>query len=482
MSTPPGNDLHQINVSGGYTLLAKTRLAGNLSYARNTQNQGYAVDAFMLVPASTAAGNALASPNALVVNTHADLKLTDQTIRNLALTAGLRYDLRDNRTASNIYNFFAIDGAHPANYPNTPLSIRKTQLELAGDYRIRKDQNLRLAYIHDDTSRWCGQYAVNAGYPAGTNCVVARSAREDKVEATYRIKAYESLNLRVGYAYSKRTTAFDTDARAAFLSVNGGAAGQNAGDFPGFHPFLDANRKQHAFKASASWEVNEMLSVGLGGRFTGDTYDTQYGIQNGNTWSLNLDSALRYSENGTLTAYATQQHMERTMTDLQRSPTAALLPAGPAAVAVPGGANWTDKLKNDDLTLGVGVRHAGLMAGKLELAGDASYSWSRSQYDNQLNYATTTTLGASCSAPNILSCGSTPDIKINIIQFKFSAIYQVDKQSKVALRYLSQHFAGEDYYYNGYQLGFTPTALMPTNQQIGNHHVNVISASYIHSF
>ncbi len=42
MSTPPSNQLHQLNLTGGYAMSSATRLAGGLSYSRNTQNESYA--------------------------------------------------------------------------------------------------------------------------------------------------------------------------------------------------------------------------------------------------------------------------------------------------------------------------------------------------------------------------------------------------------------------------------------------------------
>ena len=488
MSTAPGNDLHQFNLSGGYALLAKTKLAGNLSYARNTQNQGYVVDQFMYVPASAALGNSMTSANALVVNTHADVKVTDQTFKDTTLTAGYKYDLRNNRTASNIYNFFAIDGANIANYPNTPLSIKKQQFEVSADYRIKKDHHLRVAFTHDDTNRWCGQYAVNAGYPAGTNCVVAQSAKEQKIDATYRFKPFDSVNVRVGYSQGTRLTNYDTLARAAMIGAKGNIAGvgapggTNAGDFLGFHPLLDANRTQRILKGNVNWDVNDQINLGIGGRYTADLYGATYGLDNGNSWSVNLDAAYRYTENGTVTGYVSQQHMERTMTDLQNVTPTGTAVSGVGAIRVPLYGTWTDRLKNDDVTFGIGVKHTGLMAGKLDLTGDVSQSRATSAYSNMLNYATTSSIGLTCFDPAFLSCGDTPVVKITITQLKLNGTYQLDKKSRINLMYRFQRLGGTDYYYNGYQLGLNPTQVMPTNQQLGNHAVSVLAASYIYSF
>lgn len=282
--------------------------------------------------------------------------------------------LGDEGTASNIYNFVSIDGGNIANYPNTPLSFRKSQFEAAGDYRLAKNQHVRVAYTHEDISRWCNQYAANAGYPPDTNCVVAKGSIEDKLNATYR-----------------------------------------------------------------------------------------------------------YSETGSLSSYVTQQHRDRAMTDQQRTSTSGAA-ATATVIAVPAGATWSDKLTDDDVTVGLGVKHTGLLNGKLDLSGDASYSLVKSGYTTPFNYATTTLTGLTCADPTFFSRGSTPDVKTTISQLQFTGTYQIDKKAKVALRYIYQRMSGADYYYNGYQLGFTPTQVMPTNQQLGNYSVNVISLSYIYSF
>ena len=207
-----------------------------------------------------------ASLNGAVATIHADLKLTDQTTKNLVLSAGIKYDNRDNRTSSNIYNSRAIDGGNIYNYPNTPLSIKKTQVEVAGDYRVDPRQKIRLALNYDQTDRQCNQFAVggaNPAYAAGTNCVTATSTRDPKFSATYRLKANDDLNLNVGYGFSARRTSYDENARAAMIDIGGNypllpatTTGLNAGDWRGFHPFFEASRNQNMLKAGANWQAN----------------------------------------------------------------------------------------------------------------------------------------------------------------------------------------------------------------------------------
>ena len=506
MSTAPSNQLHQLNMNGGYDFTSKTKLTGGLSFARNTQNDAFVADSYSMVTAAPQA-----SLNGLVNTYHADMKLINQTTKDLALSAGMKFDERNDQTASNFYNFNALDGsaAHIANFPNTPYSNRKTQWELAGDYRLDSDQHLRLAYNREDVRRWCNQYAVGglglypgtAGvnfYPAGTDCVVATGSHDDKLSGTYKLRVNEDVNLNVGYSYANRVTTSDPYAITARIGLNGNpnlatapntgntlVQGLNAGDFLGFYPYFDASRKEQILKAGANWQTTERLSLGLTGKYTDDKYDSLYGVQNGNSWSVNLDATYGYSENGSLSAYMTQQHKQRGMTDLYRSPTtlaSGTYGGSATALNIPSGATWTDQLKDDDTTIGIGAKQKGLMRGKLELAGDLTYTLGKSSYNTQFNYAAATSAGLTCASAQFLTCGPLPEVNNQVTQFKFTGKYQLDKSSKVAFGYLYQHMKSTDYYYNGLQAGYTPSALMPTNQQSPNYTVNVIAASYIYNF
>lgn len=496
MGTPPSTDLHQFNLTGGYAFSKRTKLAGGLSYSRNTQNTAYAYD--NITPTVMVTPSPTSSLNGSVVNTHADMKLTDQTTRDLTLSGGLKYDHRDNRTASNIYNFNAISGGNTANYPNAPLSIKKTQLELAGDYRLTTMQKVRLAFNHDDTHRQCDQYAVGGGTPAyapGTDCVTVPRTKEDKLGATYRLKAAEGVNLNAGYSYSDRRSERDLNARAPMIGLDGnptaasiastatgGITGLNGGEFRGFNPFFEASRKQNMLKGGANWEPIDPLSFGVSGRLTADHYDTTYGMQKGRTWSLNFDGTYIYRENGSITAYVTQQERTRDMTNDQRSPLSAPVAASATAIAIPAGATWSNSLKDTDTTVGLNARQGGLMGGRLELLGGATYSVTKTAYNTKLNYSTTTTGGLTCADPSIYTCVALPDITSKLFQFKFSGLYEVAKGSKVSVGYLYQRLKADDFYYYGLQAGFTPTSVLPTNQTAPSYSINMVFASFIQYF
>jgi MtrB/PioB family decaheme-associated outer membrane protein len=496
MSTPPSNQLHQFSLTGGYKLTNTTKLTGGLSYGRNTQDSGF-VDGTSMASANglmlTAAP--ATSLNGLVITEHADAKLTNQTTKDLRLAAGFKYDNRDNRTSSNIYNFYAIDGSNFAKYPNTPYSHRKYQIELAGDYRINPDQHLRVAYNHDDMKRSCDNYAsvIDTSNPAqkilyqpGTNCVVDTRTKEDKLSIGYKLKASDKVDLNAGYTYADRKTDYDQNAIVAMIGVRGGTIispitgaqgtirGLNGGDYQGFHPLFDASRKQQVLKGGVDFQATEQFSLGVNGRYTDDNYeDNPYGAQNGKSWNLNLDATYNYSDNGSIFAYISQDYRDRSINHVNRSnsTSSAYL--------------WSDKLKDQATTYGIGFKQGGLVGGKLDLKGDLSYSDAKSNYSSALYYTFLpggTTTSTTCAAAATLTCGSAPDIANKLTQFKLVGTYKVDKNSKVALGYIYQKLSSTDYFYNGYQYLYTPTGVMPTNQQSGSYSVNVVAASYIYSF
>jgi MtrB/PioB family decaheme-associated outer membrane protein len=251
-------------------------------------------------------------------------------------------------------------------------------------------------------------------------------------------------------------------------------------EFPGYRAFFDASRTEQLVKAGVNWEANDKLSLGLNGRYVDDRYDdSPLGVQKGNTWSANLDATYSYIENGSISAYMTQEHSQRDLTNEQRATT-----ANATRLAVLAGSTWSNKLHDNDSTLGLGVKQGGLMSGKLVLAGDLTYSLGKTGYDTQLNYTGTTLTPNfwTCSSTGLLSCGSTPDIKSELVILKVTGNYQVDKASKVALGYMFQKLKSDDYYYNFYQNGYTSTGNLPTNQQSGSYAVNVVTVSYSFMF
>ena len=470
LSTAPSNEFHQLNLSGGYAITPTRKLAGSISYGRNTQNDNFLNDSNQMQGPTGLPPQA--SLNGLVITQHADLKLTDQYSKELALSAGLKYNLRDNQTAANVYNFVDL-GDKTRTSVSTPMSNSKAQLELAGDYRIDKQQNVRVAYEHENINRWCNDPLSNnataaaksvapIGYYTVNSCVQIPKSQEDKLGVNYKNKVGEDISVNAGYSYSARVA----DVNASFYNpMQSNSEGFEA---YGYRAFFDASRNEQTAKVGANWQANEKLSLSASGRAAVDRYtDSALGVQSGWKASVNVDATYNYSDTATVSAYATQERRFRTLNNASTV----------SAVAVSSNV-WTNELLDDASTLGINFSKKGLVGGKLKIGGDLTYSLGNTNYSTAQPYSTTCA-NAAAAGP---TCGALPTISNEMWELKVSGTYQVDKASQVRLGYAYQKLNSNDYYFNAYQTGSTTTSLMPTDQQSPSYSVNSVFAAYIYSF
>ncbi len=466
MSTAPTNSLHQANLSGGYDFTPTTKLVGGFSYGYNTQNDSYAPTLIPQASGNTPNPYNMMQPNGLpasslnghVETTHGDLKLTNQSIKDLTLSAGFKYNERDNRTDSAIYLYKDLGNA-PYTGVNTPYSNKKTQWEVAAAYRLTNAQNLRLAYEREDIKRWCN------GVIGGAQCIASPTSDEDKVGLTYRLKAFDDVNFNAGYSFAKRNANFDHDF-VANTGIYGPTLGGtlNGRDVVGFIAYPYASRNQNMVKTGVNWQVTRKVDLSVNGNYKYDDYSATLGVQNGRSAGVNVDAAYNYEENSSVSAYWSWQKGERNMRN------------GSNGTQTVASTNiWTNQLEDNSNTVGLLTRNGGLMGGKLEILGDFSYALDTSGYSTQILYNPN---AGTCGLPNSLTCGALTPIKNELISLKLTGNYKVHKNGKIALAYIYQKLNSNDYFYNGQQFGYTPNRVMPTGLQEQSYAVNVVALSY----
>lgn len=472
LSTAPDNMFSQLNFTGGYALRPATKLTANYSYGRNTQNDAYAYDPALL-------SNGIAprtSLNGLVNTTNLSFKLVDSSIKDLTLSGSFRYNKRDNRSPSDVYNFFDIGHNTLRQIANLPYSHRKSQLEFAADYRIDKNQKLTLSVEDELMARWCNAFArtsATGNNPFGvTNCAVYPNSEDKKLNVTYNVTTSGGSTYKAGFVAAERRTAEDHTAMGPIgvTSVStGGLAYMNNGDTPGYKPWFEAQRKQRGIKLGASWPTTEQLTITTDGQYTHEYYpSSEYGVQRGDTVFFNLDGTYAVSEDTSMSAYGSWHMRTRSMHDNANS--------------VGLKQEWNQELKDYETVLGMTAKFNRLMKNKLDVVADFSVSLGRVTNFTQILYSSTATNMNNCDISNNLTCGYTPEINERAIRFKLSGDYKLDKESTVRLAYLYQNLSSNDYIYNIYQYSATPNSMMPTNQQAPRYSVHGLGASYIYTF
>ena len=215
MSSAPSNEFHQLTLTGGYDFSTSTHLVVDAALGRSSQNDNFLSDATTpVVPVSSA--------NALVISKNFSLKLTGRPVTALQLSAGYKFDERDNHTPVHTYQFsdnnqpLTVLAAFPGNAvvaqnanANLPYSKRVHRLDLDADYRLAKGQSVKAGYQFEKIDRWCDGSWID--------CTEAATTKENTLRLEYRNSVAESLSGRIGYEYAKRTV--DNYNENAFLSL-----------------------------------------------------------------------------------------------------------------------------------------------------------------------------------------------------------------------------------------------------------------------
>lgn len=362
-STAPSNTFQQLSLTGGYNVDRNTKLVVNAAYGRNTQNANFLTD-------YSTVGVPQPSLNGLVINKSLGLKLTSRPTRDWSFVAGYKYDLRDNRTPVNTYQYsdagetpaasasftgLGVSSSAPALRAqnvnaNRPYSKRVNQFNFDADYVVAKGQAIKAGIDWQKIDRWCSGSWID--------CVDAASTKETTARLEYRANALDNLSGRVGYAYSSRKVSnYNENAFLALvpyanvvpigqtisayqamvanglngygpmLGYNGGVlvngtffpnnnALSNAlygnnnriSELPGMRRYNMADRNRDKLRSSVNWQATDKLSLQGGLDYNLDDYDhSVYGLKKAKSWALNLDGAYAVSEDLSLSAYYTYE-------------------------------------------------------------------------------------------------------------------------------------------------------------------------------
>lgn len=361
MSSAPSNEFHQFSLTGGYKFSPTSKLVLYASYARNTQNDNFLLDA-----GNSPLGLPTSSLHGLVDWKAFNAKFTAKPMPGLNVVAGYKYDDRDNRTPVNTYEFYDAGepktGASPFNaalglpagtlgsniniYANRPYSKKLNQFNLEGDYAVARGNWLKAGYQYEQIERSCPGSWIN--------CADAPKTRENTLRVEWRSNSIEDLTARIGYARSERRVDYDENAWLALVPMannvpSGGATTSVLGFFQqtglgGFGPvapfvplqpgdlgiffpnnsalpqalygsrndiheiigmrrFNMADRKRDKVRSSVNWQASERVSVQGSLDFNKDDYTKSvFGLTESQSWALNLDGT--FAVNDTLSASA----------------------------------------------------------------------------------------------------------------------------------------------------------------------------------
>lgn len=490
LGTMPDNQSHQINASAGYTLNKDTRLSGSIALGRMTQNEQFLpytsqpIVGLLPLPAN--------SLNGKVNTTHVDLKLNSRLTQSVKLTAGYRYDDRDNRTPVNQYIYQAVDNTLLANYAgnatqstrrwNMPLSKTKQVLFGDLDFHLSRATTLKLGFDHD---------VVKHTYEP------TKGDKEQTYKAEVKHRFGETASGGVRYEHSNRNAdaydgglALQATYNATYLATlcvapntfvyNGvltncsGAANVNGAttpwlDTPSLRKFFLTDRKRDKLHLFANVAPTESLDLQFGAGFYNEEYpdaEAGYGLTRAKGSSLNFDATLRATEAVTGTFFLSlddfktdQNGHNGSTTNLERATNAVNFQAARAGI-----------VSMSDRSLAVGLGFQVKPGGSFEWGGNLTHASSRGA-------TRFSDLGTAIAATVL----PLPDTNTRRNRLDLYSRYQLRKDLLFSLGYAVEKYKSADWAYDGQTLT-SSTAFIGSGIVSPNYKVHMIGASVSYKF
>jgi MtrB/PioB family decaheme-associated outer membrane protein len=388
LALPPSNRFHQVQLSSAYQLSADTHIHGDIAIGRMEQDED-------LLPATGNASLATTLPRqsaqAKIDTLTANLKLNSRISNKLRLDAAYRYNDRDNKTPSALFNWVTTDTYAAVARRNLPYSFTDQSLHLAGYYRLARATRVSAGYQHAKKDR-------------------THQEVDKTTENTYWGKF--SLRIRDNIDFSFKAAHADRNA-SDFNPVSDVVPAEN----PLLRKYNMADRRRNSGSAHIGINSNKRLSIGLGIDVSNDDYsNSALGLTESRDSGYNVDVSLLLSEATSLHTYVSRERIKSEQ-------------AGSQAFA---SADWSASNEDTSNTFGIGVKHR-LIKDKLDIGADYLLSTSSGK------------ISVRTGTPD----AAFPTLKSNLATLKLHADYRLQENLALHAGYWYENYHANDWALDG---------------------------------
>ncbi len=385
MALPPGNQSHQLHLTGGYSFAPTTHGTFKLARTKAVQNED-----FFVAPTN----NPRTNLGGAVDTTLLQLGITSNPLPKLSLLANLRHENKDDKTPRALYtvvgNTSTLDGY------NEPRSIRSLAGKLEASYALPQSLRLTGGVDYDEKKRNTFRVAS-----------VSQRARTDEI--SYRVELRRALSETVtgalAYIHSDR-------GGSDFLTnvLNNPVVTPGSNLIPPIHL---ADRKRETVRLSANWQATEHLTMQFRADQARDNYDqregSMLGAQKGSASTYAVDAAYAFSDEWQVAAWVSRD-------DTRFEQLTRITP-------------WQAKLRNVGVAYGADVR--GTFSSGTKVGADLSYSDIREENQQQ--------------ALEGAAVDTIPNISTTLTNVKLFAGYAINKQIDVRVNYIYDRYRTDDW-------------------------------------
>jgi MtrB/PioB family decaheme-associated outer membrane protein len=439
MALPPGNESWQAYLGGGYNFTPTTRGNFKVSYAHQTQTEGFIV----------ASPTGRANLGGDVDTTLAQLGIASRPMPKLTLNADLRYVDRKDKTPIAQY-IPPPTVAAPGTYDGTnePRSLEQWFGKVEASYQLPMAFRVIGAIDYQQVER--NVYAVRSV-----------SIRDKTEETSYRAEVRRSFAEQVtgalAYIYSQRD-----GSSFLFNQLYGTPPPTFTPGSNNIAPLHLADRDRSRLRFSLNWTPLEPLSVQFFADVAKDSYGTRatgLGLQDGKFQNYTIDATYAFSPDWQVSAW----YSYNTTTAEQSTCQAAAAGGGvcPATAANP---IWQANLSNTSNAVGLGLR--GKASSRIEFGADLQYQELVDKYEQFALVPSTST-----------AVGPIPDINTKLTTVKLWAKYALAKNSGIRVDYIFDRFDTNDWTWTTWVYSDGTTVSQEPRQT-----VNFLGVSYYYRF
>ena len=443
LGNAPDNQFHQLKIDGSYNFSSSTRLSAAIAYGRMTQNQTF-------LPYST---NPLLSTlpqsslHGLIVSESVNLKLTSRPWRDVSLLASYRYDERDNRTPVTAYTRSAYETGSASTQVNIPYSRSRSKASLEADYLLRRGSNLALGLERETIHRYCRQLPES--------CNEVERSTEDTLRAEWRQTFSNRISGKLAYSDSTRR------------ANDGYTVLDPAAELAGMRKFLYADRDRRQLRSNLTLVASEALAFNARVDMNEDQYrQSRFGLTRADSRAGTLDASIAVNDDFSLYAFYTREDIHSRLANRYSG-------ANQTTLELPAN-EWDARMHDTVDAIGLGVKHMGLISGRLVVSADLIFLQTASRYD--ITGGTCT--GSACNG-NLPS--ALPEVSSHQLTLKTDLRYEIDRESSVRLAGQFNYRRSKDYAYEGIT-AISSTRVLGTNEAPLNIDGHFVGLSYIHRF
>lgn len=427
MALAPDNQAHKIYFDGNYAFTPKTKATFKYAYTHATQNEDFAAMGLSGAPAG------VSNLGASVDSSLAQFGFTTRPIDKLSLLANVRYENKDDKTPSALYNV-----ENGVFWNNNHTSSSRLNGKLEASYQLPANYRVTLGTDYSSIEREVPTSLADENV-AGLSALRAKNS-ETGYRLELRRNLSETLNGAISYSTSKRGgsdwTSLNTNASAALRNLYcGGLASCYGQELPAssiiglsgtsIFPMSMADVERDKWKLMADWSPIERLSLQFSLEDGKDKNTTDINpVAGGKGWRdtgfklYSIDVSFALNDNWNLTGYASYgdqtQHINHST-------------------------GYMLGLNDRNDALGIGVN--GKLSSKLQVGANLSYLNDVNKYgiDAAQGYTAATNTASDPSANNLAQAAiGLPNVTFRNTTLSLFGKYALQKNADIRVDLIHQ--------------------------------------------